>query len=236
MMISGQKRQVFTEKIEISRLKEIQKKVEGSTLNDVFMVLLTMVIRYYYEENKEEPPLVRASFPVNLRKPGADNFDRSGSPHNLFASGIVKFHLQYKDEVDLFRRLKKSIDRIKLSPSPYVQMRLGKIVHSLIPIFPYKSANQTALNLANKCTAQLSNVAGPSSKVSISGYELEDLTFQLFTPNPLYLGLISYNGMVSCSINADRNIADPKLIAKHWIPAFEALHAAITSHEGQIHL
>ena len=235
-MISEEKRLVFTEKIEIERLKEIKNKVEGATLNDVFMVLLTMVLRRYYDENNEEPRRVSASFPINLRKRGEDKFDRHGSPHNVWAYGIMRFHLQYKDEVDLFRKLKRSIDRVKLSPSPVVQLQLGKVIHGMIPVFPYKAANKTALNLANKCTAVLSNVAGPSSKVSIGGYEVDDLTFQLFSPTPLYLGLISYNGMVSCSINADKTIEDPKKIAKHWIPAFDTLYAAITSHEGQIRL
>lgn len=231
--VSEDKRLVFTEKIPLSRCKEIKSKIHGSTLNDVFMVHLTMVLRRYYDETGEKPRKISASFPINLRKSAKQNFDKYGSPHNIWAYGMMKFNLNYTDEIDLFKRLKKTLDKVKLSPSPVVQQKIGAMIS---PILPLKVKNKLVLNLANKCTAQLSNVPGPSSQVSVAGHAVDDLTFQLFSPVGLYLGLITYNGTLSCSINADASVADPKELAKHWMPAFEDLHAAITSHEEMIYL
>lgn len=231
--VSEEKRLVFTEKIPLARVKEIKSKIDGITLNDVFMVHLTMVLRRYYDETGENPRKISASFPINLRKSPKQNFDKYGSPHNIWAYGMMNFNLRYKDEVDLFRRLKKTLDKVKLSPSPIVQQKIGAMIS---PILPLKVKNKLVLNLANKCTAQLSNVPGPSAQVSISGYNVDDLTFQLFSPVGLYLGLITYNGTLSCSINADASVADPKELAKHWMPAFEQLHSAITSSEEIIYL
>jgi hypothetical protein len=145
----------------------------------------------------------------------------------------MNFNLKYKDTVQLFRNLKKQLDIKKISPTPVVQQKLGALI---TPILPLKARNKLVLNLANKCTAQISNVAGPVSVVRLSGFEVDDLSFQLFSPVGLYLGLITYNGMLSCSINADASVADPSELTKHWMPAFEELFESITSHEEMIRL
>lgn len=145
----------------------------------------------------------------------------------------MRFKLNYKSPVDLFRHLKKLLDEQKISPSPLVQLNLGSFIFRFIGL---KARNAIALNLGDKCTAQLSNVAGPVSKVNIGGYGVEDISFQLFTPVGLYIGLFTYNNMLSCSFCANDNLPDPQLLANEWLPAFEELHNEIMSYDGIIKL
>lgn len=145
----------------------------------------------------------------------------------------MKFNVNYDSVIDLFRKLKKTLDVAKLSPTPVVQL---KVASMLFPLLTLKGKNIMALNIGNKCTALLSNVAGPTSEVTMADNVLEDISFSLYSPLGLYLGLITYNGMLSCSVNADASIPDPEELAKHWIPAFEELYNEITSYEGIINL
>lgn len=85
------KRQVFSPKIPLARCKEVKNKVEGATLNDVFMVLLTMVIKRYYNSTGENPRKVTASFPMDLRKSRDENFDKYGSPHVRNETIMISF-------------------------------------------------------------------------------------------------------------------------------------------------
>mmetsp|Transcript_12584 Transcript_12584/g.14433 ORF Transcript_12584/g.14433 Transcript_12584/m.14433 type:complete len:494 (-) Transcript_12584:86-1567(-) len=228
--VSREKRQALTEQIPLEKLKDVKNKIEGATINDVLIVLLTMCIKKYYAENeKKRVKRLTASFPINLRKRGEDNFDRHGSPHNVWAYGMMPFHLKYKNTTDLIWKVKKTLDVAKLSPTPVVQQKLGM---AIAPFLTTKGMNGLSLNVANKSTVQLSNVAGPSKAVSIGGYVVDDMAFQLFSPLGLYVGIISYNGTVSCSINIDSTLGDPALIAKHWKSEFDSLYEEVMAHEG----
>mmetsp|Transcript_11069 Transcript_11069/g.14419 ORF Transcript_11069/g.14419 Transcript_11069/m.14419 type:complete len:501 (+) Transcript_11069:167-1669(+) len=229
--VSVEKRQALTERIDMEKLKELKSNIEGATINDVLIVLLTICIKKYFDEHdKKKIGKLSASFPINLRARGQDNLDQYGSPHNVWAYGMMPLHLRYKNKIELIWKVKKTLDDAKLSPNPVVQLQLGKMV---APILPLKAMNGVALNVANKATVQLSNVAGPGKAVSIAGYTIDEMAFQLFSPLGLYLGIISYNGQVSCSINADSSLGDPEEIAKHWKVEFDALYDEVMS-QGEI--
>jgi hypothetical protein len=59
---------------------------------------------------------------------------------------------------------------------------------------------------SNLTTAQLSNVPGPATQVSLGGQKILDLTFSLFTPVGMYFGVLSYNGVVTASVNLDSSL------------------------------
>lgn len=78
---SIQKNIAFTDVVSLAKIKEIAGKYAGATVNDVMVALLTMTLRSYLEEEGASDVLskrVRASFPINARKPKEDPF-RDGS-------------------------------------------------------------------------------------------------------------------------------------------------------------
>ena len=83
------------------------------------------------------------------------------------------------------------------------------------------------LDLYGKCTAMLSNVMGPTSKVNFCGQPLDDLQFYALSPIGIYFGIVSYNGKCSMGVVADKTCdPDASKLASEWKGAFERLYAA----------
>lgn len=233
---SDMRRFAFTDKIPLDRMKEVKNKLQGATLNDVLVLVLTLTLRQYFRESGDQRVLngskVSAQFPVSTRMPGEQAF-RNEDPRNQFSYGFLRFHLTFKgSDLQLFWKIKRDLDKLKLSPAPFVTTRVAKM---LIPVLPLKTCNQTVLQAANKATGQLSNVAAPSRPCKIAGAHVTDMSFLLFSPLALYLGILSYNNKVSASICIEANLGvDPNEIAKHWKTQFDSFYDEVMAQEGDI--
>jgi len=226
---SATKACAFSQPIDIAKVKEVQALYQYATFNDVLVTLLNLTIRSYFEEVGDQTALkskLRAQFPINMRSKKQGGF-RGENPRNLWMYGYMPLFIDNKGSItDMFWQTKRALDRVKNSPAPYVGMAFGKLC---MRVFPRKFANKLLLNVAGKSTVQLSNVAGPPEAVRIAGEEVEDLSFQLFAPLSIYVGLLTYNGKLTVSFNLDSSLADPELLIKHWLPAFEKLHIHATA-------
>lgn len=214
------------EAISLEEMKAVKNRFPGVTLNDIMMACMTGAIRSYLQEVNDpavqKKTLVRGAFPINLRSPHEPVL-RNGEPMNKWAYGMFKFDFNYKTRIELVWKVKRQIDKIKISPSPLIQHTLAKV---LTKSMPRKLLLNQLLNMANLTTAQLSNVPGPQHEISICGMKVKDLSFYLFTPVGLYIGVMSYNGKVTASVNVDGSTGvDAKQLAKHWKLEFEALKA-----------
>jgi len=221
-----EKRVAQADRISLAEMKEVKNRFPGATLNDIMMAVMTASIRAYLEEvgdpavkNKSK---VRGAFPINLRSPHEPVL-KNGDPMNKWAYGTFRFDFNYKNRIDLVWKVKRQIDKIKVSPSPLIQYRLVTV---LTKALPRRVLLDQLLNMANLATAQLSNVPGPQHAIYIAGAKIEDLCFYLFAPVGLYYGIMSYNGWVSAGVNVDGSTkVDPKMLAKHWKLEFDALKA-----------
>ena len=72
---------------------------------------------------------------------------------------------------------------------------------------------------------------GPQQPAHFNGQLVKKIAFQAFAPIGLYFGMLSYNGKVSASVAVDSNARggsnQAKRLAKHWVPAFKELQAAM---------
>lgn len=229
----------FTEKVELEKVIDVKKKFEGATVNDILVALLTLTVNAYFDELEAKTgksvvkrgQKLRAGFAISMRKKGEDPF-RDGSPHNSIAQGLLKFYLKPKNCVDLVWRVKRQLDSIKLSPGPFVQVRIGNAVTKLLP---QSVGLKIFTDFQSTTTALLSNVAGPKEKASLDGNEVSDLQFFVSAAIGCYFGLLSYNGQVSCGICMDETAsALPKEIGKHWKTEFEKLYDECMAYEGPI--
>lgn len=231
---SSVKRLAEAEPISLDEMKKVKSKFPGATLNDVMMAVMTATVRAYMLEVGDPAAtngsLVRGSFPINLRSPH-ETVLRRGDPMNKWSYGTFHFDFKYKSRVELVWKVKRQVDKIKVSPSPLLTYRM---VNVLSKALPRRVLLDTVLGVANQGTAQLSNVPGPSEPIFLAGAKVEDLAFNLFTPVGLYFGLVSYNGKVTASMNVDGSSAcDPKLLAKHWNLEFEALKQEVEAFGDQ---
>ncbi|CAK9036184.1 NAD-dependent protein deacetylase sirtuin-2 (Regulatory protein SIR2 homolog 2) (SIR2-like protein 2) [Durusdinium trenchii] len=134
-MVSAKKRVHFTDKIPLDKVKEIKRKMHGTTVNDILLALLTLTVRAYFEEVGDpgvvgkKNPKVRIQFPVSIRRRDEDAFHRDGGSRNKFAYGGLGLHLKEKSCADLIWRIFRDTQRLKASPTPLVQMKVGAALH-----------------------------------------------------------------------------------------------------------
>jgi diacylglycerol O-acyltransferase len=223
---SATKRCAFSPTIDLNRLKELKNLYAGATINDVLIALLTMTLRAYAEEVGDKAMLknkVTAQFPINTRSKKEGPF-RNGDPRNKFSYGFMPFHISFKGSPSqLLWKTKRTLDKIKNSPSPLVQEKVSKVIARIMPL---KTLNAQLTNVAAKATAQISNVPGPQSTVYMAGTPVDDMRFLLYSPLSFYVGILTYDGKLSCSVCLDSALADPTLIAKHWMTEFERFFAS----------
>ncbi len=244
---STKKSTAFTEQIDLAAIKQIKARYPGATVNDICVSLLNLTLQAYLSEVAETHPepatrasakrmlsgkgLMRSSFPINARKAGAATAFRDHSPHNKLALGMLAFNFNYKSRSQLVWSFKRTMDRIKLSPEPFVQQKLGNLLAAIL-------SKKAMVNLLMKLGAQthcmLSNVQGPPEKVELLGHTVEDITFALFSGCGLYLGLLSYAGKISVCICLDSELGDAQNIAKHWKKEFDELYKEVMAHDGAV--
>ena len=236
---TGPKKTAFTEVIPLEKVQELKRKYTGATINDVLVAILTLTVNAYFKELEEtlgKPAIrkgqkIRASFPINTRKKGEDVF-RDGSPHNALAQGSMKFLLNPKSRTECVWKVKRQLDKIKLSPAPLIQQSLGNALFSILPM---KTAIKMFTDFASLATAQLSNVAGPKTQAKFGNHKVQDMQFLLSAAVGCYFGLLSYNGNISCGICLDETTAaNADDIAKHWKTEFDMLYEESMKYEGSV--
>lgn len=69
----------------------------------------------------------------------------------------------------------------------------------------------------------------------------QDFEFFLFTLIQTYIGIFSYNGMISCTVNLDKQVkADPQLLADLFVASFQQIYkdicgdAPVAPQEGKV--
>jgi len=218
--------------VSMEMIQEIKTAIEGATVNDVLLAVATMMLqRYHAAHCVGATTNIRGIFPINLCEPSAE--PPSATMGNNFGQGKFTFPLDEPSPIELLAKVKAQLDWIKLLPTPYIEREILKRV--LPPLSASDKGRRQAKNLMldayGKCTAMISNVAGPPGPAFFCGQQIEGLSFYCMSPLGLYIGLLSYNvtfaTSVSCSVDIE---PDPAKIAEHWKPAAEDLLAAVRSH------
>lgn len=232
---SSQKSIAIAAQIPLDKVKQVKNKFEGATVNDVLIAVLNLAMLGYLKEQGLEPTelkrkQIRASFPINTRKQG-EPLLKDDSPSNHFSMCFFNFVTEASSRIEMVHKVKQIIDKIKLSPMPFVQSWLGLFSSAMLP---RSVVAKMFFDYNNQFTSQISNVPGPQSEVSLQGYGLEDLHFGIYTPAGLYMGLMSYNNKVGCTICLDGNLGNAADLAKHWNREFELMYEEVMNTEGII--
>jgi len=228
----GKKCLATAEPISLDRFKEIKDKMEGTTINDILMAVMTLTIKALFVEKGSYKPgeRVTAQFPFSTRGVGEGGLDIYGEPHNKISYAFYNFQFE-GDRLDAVWNTKHEIDSIKLSPAPYVMVQNVKVAMALLS--DSKMMDLTA-KVGNFGTAQLSNVPAPQGQVSTcGGVKIDEMGFFLFSPLSCYLGILTYNNVVNTAFNLDSGLGlDPKDLARHWNNEFDQLYKEVMEKAG----
>ena len=221
-----------SKKIELARFKEVAKTVgQGVTINDVIMATFTKTIAMYFRDVAKEDSeviksrYIRAQFPVDTRKKKAKATEFA-DPNNDFGLSFLALPIcDFEGKTDLILSIKQRMDKVKCSPQP---LMAAKTPGRILPVLPTTTAVDVAFNAQNIATCMLSNVPGPQQQVHLAGEALDNMEFFLFGAVGMYIGIFSYNGMLSCTANMDAKIgADPHDFVRLFPVAFEEIYEGV---------
>jgi WS/DGAT/MGAT family acyltransferase len=197
-------------------------KVFGATVNDVLVATATGALRRYLERRGDDTKglAIRASVPVNLRRP-----DDANTLGNSFGLVFLTLPIGIVDPVRRLRAIKNEMDELKRSPEALVAFG----VLNVMGLAPVEVERLGLRFFGSKATAVLTNVPGPREPLYLAGRKLDSVMFWVPQSGRLGLGIsiLSYAGGVMLGVATDEGlVADPEKIVVAFEREFQSLKTA----------
>lgn len=213
-----EKHAAWSEPIDLQRVKDIGKIIDG-TVNDVLLTVVSGALRRYmeYRQAPTEGINFRAVVPVNLRPPGEPL-----QLGNKFGLVFLSLPIYIADPLRRLGELKRRMDSIKNTPEALVAFG----ILNTIGMTPQQIQDIVVDIFGLKGTAVMTNVPGPQMQLYLAGAPLR--TVIAWVPQSGHLGLgvsiISYNHKVWLGIATDSGLVpDPEKIVALFNEEFEDL-------------
>ena len=208
----------WSEPLALPEIKAVGR-VLGCSVNDLSLSALSGALRGYLLEKGDfvADVQIRTLVPVNLRSPD----DNEGLGNHF---GLVAFELPVGIENPL-ARLYATRERMESLKGSY-QAAVTYSILGLAGMAPRFLQQQVLDLLANKATAVMTNVPGPSQARYIAGIKISEQIFWVPSSGNIGIGvsIISYNGKVQCGLITDKNMVDdPERIVDHFATELEKL-------------
>lgn len=207
--LQGERRVAWTDTLEFAPIRR-RARALGVKINDLFLAALAGAFGAYLREtgaNVDPDQNLRISIPVNLR--ARDD----GELGNYFGLVLLDLPIGLSDWRKRLVLVGQRMQALKTSPEARsILLALAAAGH--LPVGMEKGLVNV---LAAKAAAVVSNLPGPTHKLSVAGNRLESLVFWPPQAGGIGIGvsLFSYAGRVTVGVSADTAlIADPaRLIA-----------------------
>lgn len=211
--LSGTKRVAWTQPLDLEVVKRA-KNLVGATVNDVLMAAVSGAFsRHLARVGGGSPRRFLISMPVNVRSPG-----QPLKCENQFAPVPVELPAGSPHLTHRILAVKRRLDQLKRSTTPLVVYGIQQALLAFMP----KAVSRGLIDfLANKCTAVVTNVAGPAGTIALEGRRVRSILF--WVPQRAQIGIgisiLSFAGKVQVGVIADEALLpDPG----HLVEAFEA--------------
>jgi WS/DGAT/MGAT family acyltransferase len=218
--LSGTKRVAWTRPLDLDAAKHANRRM-GATVNDMLMASVSGAFCQYLEgHGNPAPPRFLVSMPVNMRAQG-----QAPGCGNRFAPVPLELPAGPGPQARRILAVKASMDRMKCSAVPMVIYNLQRALISWLP----QSASRLLIDfLANKCTAVVTNVRGPSRDLALAGRRVRSIVF--WVPQRARIGvgisILSFSGKVQVGVIADAALVpDPAALVQAFEQEFEAMKA-----------
>ena len=207
----------------LDRMKAAAGKVEGVTINDLFLAIVGGALRRYLESKEELPATsLMALMPIDVREEG-----RATAGGNQVGGTPVPVH---SDIADPLKRL-KAVHRDSRSARHGAEILGRGFLKSVLDELPHFAAEAFIRYFVYpQLNVTVSNVRGPEATLYVAGARL--VHFYPVSIATDYVGLnhtgFSYNGVLWISAVACRNmLPDPGFYADCLRASFEDLMRAI---------
>jgi len=218
--LSGRKHVAWTRPLDLAVVKRAKSRI-GATVNDVLMASVSGAFSAYLAEHGEIPPArFLVSMPVNVREPGL-----APACDNQFAPVPLELPAGTYGNGERILAVKQQLDQLKGSVVPQVIYELQR---ALVTFLPEGVSRGLIDFLANKCTAVVTNVRGPSRDLTLDGRQVRSFLF--WVPQRARIGIgisiLSFSGKVQVGVIADEAvIPDPAELVQAFEDEFEALRS-----------
>lgn len=214
----------------LADVKQIRKRVEGATVNDVILAVVGGGLRKYLEHHLELPIDTLSAFaPISTRTP-----DQAGAAGNQVSGMICALHT---DEADPIRRLQR-VYRTTTSSKEMTAAVGARTMTDVTQTMPGALAGlagrlvaRTGLMSRMRPIAHcvVTNVPGPQVPMYFTGAKMVG-SFGLGLPMEgigLFHAVMSYNGAITVSVTACRDqMPDPSFYAECIEASFRELREA----------
>lgn len=214
----------------LADVKQIRKRVEGATVNDVILAVCGGALRCYLEHHQELPVESLSAFaPISTRTE-----DQAGTAGNQVAGMFVELHT---DEADPIRRLEK-VYQTTVSSKELTKAVGARSMTDVTQTMPGVLAGiserlvaRTGLMSRMRPVANcvITNVPGPQIPLYSTGAKMV-ANFGLGLPMAglgLFHCVLSYNGAISVAITGCRDqMPDPEFYAECLDESFKSLRGA----------
>ena len=194
------------------------KNTMGATVNDVLVAAMAGALRRYVETRGDDPEgkEIRAMVPVDIRGPEDTKLT------NRFALVYLPLPIGVADPIDRLFETKRNMDAIKQSPEALVTYQ----AIAGLGVVSDRIARGVRGYYADKVSAVLTNVPGPSEKLYFAGKLLDTIVFWVPQSGSIGVGIsiFSYAGQVNIGLITDRGLApDPDTIISAFQAEFDRL-------------
>lgn len=210
--LSGDKRVAWSGPIPLERVQAIRHR-HGASINDVLLTAVAGAFRRYVADAAgHELSRLRASVPVNVRT--------AGEPlkmENRFAAVPFDLPAHLADARERLHEVRRRMQAMKTSIEPIVVYAAQSL---LTRALPPRASRRLIDVFANKCTCVLTNVPGPSHRITLAGRRIHDLMFWVPQRSRIGVGvsLLSFSGTVRLGVISDACLMpDPERL----VEAFE---------------
>jgi len=213
------KRLVWTDPMDLGKIKTVGKAISTTTLNDVLVATVTGAMRRYLKTRNiavNELDL-RVSIPVNIRKKGTE-FELG----NKFSLVFLPLPVYLQDPILRLKEVKRRMDHLKKSADPYINFGLLNVIGLLPPAIARKAAQF----FGNKASGVMTNVPGPRQPLYFAGSKIENIMFWVPRSGAIGLGIsiLSYDGKVTVGIASDEGLMpDPEVLLEGFEEEFNYL-------------
>lgn len=192
---------------QLKELSQIRKLVEGATINDVVIAIISGALRRYLGKHKELPrDSLVAVAPINARKKAGE----AEIPGNNISAMSVSLATDVADPVKRLQAIRdftSDAKEAKVGISARVMTDLSKHIPgaTMAGVARLLTSERFAPRQANLF---ISNVPGPQVQLYMNGAKLTNQFAMAPLANNmgLFIAALSYNGSISFSVTSERNI------------------------------
>ena len=218
--LSGHKHVAWTTPLDLEVVKRAKRGV-GATVNDVLMASVSGAFSTYLgRHGAVAPTRFLINMPVNVRAQGpAPRCENHFAPVPLaIPAGTCPLSKRILE-------VKTRMDQMKSSAVPAV---IYEIQRALLSLLPGAVSRGLIDFLANKCTAVVTNIAGPCRDITLEGRRVRSILF--WVPQRANIGvgisILSFAGQVQLGIIADEALVpNLALLIQAFEKEFEALRS-----------